>query len=562
MKTNKLITLLILTLTLTLFGGCGETAGVAELTTPTAEVTDIADSATADTADSASVEIGDTGDSPSVTPAKSATEIIILHTNDMHGRVLGDDEGVIGIDRIAALHKNTPDSILLDAGDALHGLPIATLSRGADVAALMAAAGYSAMAVGNHEFNYGWARLAELREIAGFAFLASNVVTAEDNEPFLDDTAVIEIGGVRIGLFGITTESAAFSVMPDYVRGLGFQDPVTTARARVEQLRGQGVDVVVAVTHSGTEGDKGTLSTQLAREVPEIDIIIDGHSHTELPQGLTESGVLIAQTSGHGGSLGRIAVTVENGAVTSKTATLIDFEQAQKTAPDQAVTLKLAAISEGLESLLSEVVGESLDEMSSARSPGVRTQEMPLGSLVADAYREASGAEIAIANGGDIRADLPQGAVTKGDIVSVLPFGNTLMVKIITPALLKEILENGVSGIVLDEDGNIDAEQSPQGRFLQVSGFSFAYDPAKPPGERVVSIVLDGGISLDLDDDTTQITLAGSNYVMTGGDYFVMLTGLAVERELGAADEALAEYVRGWSPVGAGELGRITVVTS
>ena len=496
----------------------------------------------------------------SQTPRPTA-RIILLHTNDTHGRVVYDEFGIIGIDRIAAIHKSIPNSILLDAGDTLHGLPAATLNRGADIAALMKAAGYSAMTVGNHDFNYGWGRLEELRDTAGFPFLASNV-TKTDGSQYLDDTAVIEVSGVKIGLLGITTEATAHLAMPGYVSGLAFADPVTTAKDKAALLQSRGVHLIVAVCHLGDEPYNGTLSTQLAREVPAIDIIIDGHSHTALPEGLLENGVLIAQAGDHGNSLGKVEITVENGRVISKTASLISFEEAQSIEPDETVAAMLAGITADLEQLMSEPVGESTAEMSSARAPGVRTQEMPLGNLIADAYRESADADIAIVNGGDIRADIVPGVITKGGVISVLPFGNTLMVKTVTPALLREVLENAVSGIIVDANGDIDHEQSPQGRFLQVSGFSFSYDPAAPEGERILSITMDDGRALPLNDNTTEITLAGSNYVMTGGDYYIMLAELPVDRELGAADEALAAYVAKHSPIGAPETGRIEAASA
>jgi len=494
-------------------------------------------------------------------PAPGPTaEIILLHTNDTHGRVAGNDTDVIGIDRIAAIHAGLPNSILLDAGDALHGLPIATLLRGADIVALMGKAGYDAMAVGNHEFNYGWARLRELRDMADFPLLASNI--QKDAAFLLDDTAMIEVDGVKIGLFGLTTEGAAHSTMPAYVEGLAFEDAVATAKAKVGDLRGQGAHVVVALCHLGcVPCEGGTLTPELAREVPGIDVIIDGHSHTLLPEGMAENGVLIAQAGDNGKYLGKVTIALENGKITAKTASLIDYEQAQETPPDEAVAARLAEILAEQKVILQEPVGESANDMSSARAPGVRTQEMPLGSLVADAYREAAAADIAVANGGDIRADLKAGTVTKGDIISVLPFGNTLMMKAVTPALLREALENGVSGIVLDANGKIDNEQSPQGRFLQVSGFCFSYDPAAPVGERVVSITLDDGTQLLLDDDTTSLRLAGTNYVMTGGDSYTMLGELPVERELGAADEALAAFIVAHSPAAAPEAGRIYAIS-
>ena len=488
----------------------------------------------------------------------AAGEVVIFHTNDTHGRVAGDGRGVIGIDRIAAIHRSVPGSILVDAGDALHGLPTATLNRGADIIALMNEAGYSAMAVGNHEFNYGYARLVELRDMARFPILSANIM--KDGGTLMRDMAMIERNGVNIGVFGITTDATAHITMSQNVRGLVFEDPVKVAREAAESLRGRGAHVVVALSHLGVVPYEGTTSIELAREVPEIDVIIDGHSHTVLEEGLLENGVLIAQAGQYENYLGKVSISLENGRITSKTASLIGYEEAQETPPDEAVAAKLSEITAGLEVVLRELVGESAESMSSARAPGVRTQEMPLGNLVADAYRNAAEADIAIANGGDIRADLPQDTVTKGDIISVLPFGNTLMVKAVTPALLREALENSVSGITLDEQGNIDHEKSEQGRFLQVSGFSFGYDPAAPAGARIVFITLDDGRELSLDDNETAFSLAGSNFVMTGNDLYTMLGELPVERELGAADEALAEYIEEHSPVAAPKGGRIVVI--
>ena len=491
--------------------------------------------------------------------AAQAAEIFIFHTNDMHGRVADNGRDIIGLDRIAAIRKSVPGSIMLDAGDALHGLPAATASKGADIVALMNEAGYDAMALGNHEFNYGLERLVELRDMARFPFLAANVM--KDGVTLVQGTTVIERNGIKIGIFGITTEETAHSAMPRYVSGLVFGDPVKAAREAADALRGQGADVVLALCHLGITPYKGTTSPELARKAPEIDVIIDGHSHSALNEGLLENGVLIAQAGQYGNNLGKVSIILENGRITSKTASLISYEEAQKRAsPDEAVAAKLSEITAGLGVMLKEPVGEAAKSMSGARAPGVRTQEMPIGSLLADAYREAAESDLAIANGGDIRADLARGVVTKGDIISVLPFGNTLMVKTVTPLLLRQVLENGVSGIILDEQGNIDHEKSEQGRFLHVSGFSFGYDPAAPAGERVVFITLDNGTELSPDDNETRFSLAGVSYLMTGGDYYAMLGELPADRELEAADEALAEYIRKHSPVVAPNGGRIIII--
>jgi len=491
-------------------------------------------------------------DTPRTTPTG---EVVIFHTNDTHGRVVGNEYDIIGIDRIAAISKAVPNSILVDAGDTLHGLPIATLGRGADIATLMKAAGYNAMVIGNHEFNYGWEHLSMLRDIAGFPFLAFNVFS--DEVPFLDDIVVFDIDGVRVGLFGVTNEATADSAMPGFVSGLVFKDPIESAREAVEFLHTKNVHVIVALCHLGVEPYDGTMSTELANAVPEIDIIIDGHSHTELPVGLIENGVLIAQTGHYGNNLGKITISVEKGEIVSKVSGLITYEEASLIPPDEDVTKMLSIISDSISEMLNEPVGESSVTMSADRSPGVRTQEMPIGNLVADAYRAAADADIAIANGGDIRADINAGIITRGDIISVLPFGNTLMVKEISPATLFRVLENGVSGIIAIDENTLDYENSPQGRFLQVSGFSFVYDPLAAEGSRVVSITLDNGRSISKDENLS-LSLAGSNYVMTGGDYYDMLADIPVMRELGSADEALESYIRENSPVSAAVEGRIT----
>jgi 5'-nucleotidase len=339
-----------------------------------------------------------------------------------------------------------------------------------------------------------------------------------------------------------------------------FENPAKVARETADYLRKQGAQVVVALSHLGVTPYDGTLSTELAKEAPEIDVIIDGHSHSALKDGLLENGVLIAQKGENANNLGKVTIILEKGRITSKTASLINYEEAQKTEPDEAVTAKLAEITAGLDVVLKVLVGETTDGMSAIRAPGLRTQGMPLGNLVANAYREAAEADLAVANGGDIRAELKEGTITMGDIISILPFGNTLMVKTVTPTVLRQALENSVSGMILDEQGNIDHEKSEQGKYLQVSGFSFTYNPAAPVGERIVSITLDDGRELSLSDNETRFSLVGTNFVMTGNEHYTMLGELPVSRELGAADEALAEFVRKHSPIVAPKEDRINVI--
>lgn len=475
------------------------------------------------------------------------TTITIFHTNDQHGRFVNDEESVIGLDRIAAIYKNTDNAILLDAGDALHGLPVATLSKGADAIVLMNAVGFDAMEVGNHDFNYGWEHLLELEQHAEFPLLASNV--SKDGERLLEDSVILEIDGVKIGVFGLCTQQTATATMPAYVEDLSFEDVIETAKEMVASLEEQEVQVIVALSHLGVVPAGVPNAVDVAQAVPEIDVLIDGHSHTVLETGLLENGVLIAQTGSYENNLGRVTLQLENGELVSKSASLISYEQAQEVEPDPVVSVMIQDLTSALSETLNEPVGTTETFFSSERAPGVRTQEMPLGSLIADAYREAADVPLAVVNGGDIRADLQPGVVTLGDVISVLPFGNSLMVKEVSPKILKDVLENGVSGIVLMEDGSINHEESAQGKFLHASGFHFTYDPTKPVGQRITSIVLDDGTPLDLTDTQTLYPLVSSNYILTGGDEYQMLAELPVLSEPGVCDEAFITYIENHSPL-------------
>lgn len=495
--------------------------------------------------------------------ADNSTTITIFHTNDQHGRFVGDEKnGIVGIDRIAAVKDSVPNSILIDAGDAIHGLPIATLNKGEDAIMLMSKAGYDYMTTGNHDYNYGYQRLQELKDKASFKILASNVT--KDGKCIFDDTDIKTINGVKIGFFGLATEETKSMTMPSNVEGLAFENAVDTAKARVSSLKQQGAQVIIAIAHLGVVENGATTSQALAQKTDGIDVIIDGHSHTVLEKGNTVKNTLIAQTGNYENNLGKIELIVDkSGKITSKKATLMTgADLLKQIQPKADVQKMLTDITAEQKTVLDQVVGKSGSSFSAERAPGLRTQEAPLGSLLADSNRAYAKADITICNGGSARADIKEGTLTKGDVISVLPFGNNVQVKKVTPVILKSALENGVSGIILNKNGSIDHEASAQGKFPQVSGFKYTYNPTLPAGSRIVDITLDNGMHLDLKDNTTQLTISGSNFLLSGGDGYEMFKSLPVYRELGAEDEALAQYIAEQGTITAPALGRITISTS
>lgn len=245
-------------------------------------------------------------------------EIVIFHTNDMHGHM---DEG-IGIARVAAMKKATPNSLLFDGGDAIQGAPMATLSSGEDVVKLMNLAGYDAMCTGNHEYDYGQEQLLKIRELAEYPMLAANV--KKDGEALLKGIygaertegngqyTLIEKNGVTVGVFGLTTQETKTSSNPAGLIGIDFEDEVETAKSMIDTLEAQGADIIICLAHLGDTKTVPHTAEQLAESLTDtyegkLDAIIDAHSHAV--ENKVVNGVQISQTGTALANLGKMSIT-------------------------------------------------------------------------------------------------------------------------------------------------------------------------------------------------------------------------------------------------------------
>lgn len=468
-----------------------------------------------------------------VTP--EGVHITVMHTNDMHSRVqAGDDNGKsLGIARIAGAartirHDNAGDSLLLDAGDTLHGMPIINISQGSNMVSLLNEAGYDAMVPGNHDYNYGSARLVELSKELDFPVLSANTIDKRTGQFLFPPYKIYSFHGVKVAVFGLTTAETVYKTRPDGIQNIRFLDPVAAARRMVKQLR-QDNDVLIALTHLGIDKSSAVTTDMLVREVPGIDIVIDGHSHTELPQGMTVGNTLIAQTGCYDHYLGEVQLLVKNHQIISKEARLLNDKDldALGVEYDKKVGLTLQEIEQKNSVTFNTVVTHNSRTLSGERTL-VRAHEAELGNLAADAMRWKAQADVALVNGGGIRADLKAGPVTKGDIMSIFPFGNVLYKVRISGTVLQQVLEQSVS-------------QYPAlyGGFQQVSGITFSFDPSRNPGQRV-SQVLVGGTPLVLQKE---YTVAINDFAHLGGDGFSMFIGTPVVGECGTCEEALADYL-------------------
>lgn len=494
-------------------------------------------------------------------------EVIVYHTNDSHGYLSGDGENIVGIDLAAGLKESTPNSILVDAGDATQGLPLASLTKGADVIELMNQAGYDLMTAGNHEFDFGTEAFLSNARKADFPILAANIY--RNGSPLLKDVqegnngchTIIEQNGVRIGFFGLTTADTASSTNPTGITDLEFRDEAETAKAEIAHLEDEGVDVIIAICHMGNM-DASCTSTDLANAMTgeyqdKIDVIIDGHSHTV--ENEETNGILIVQTGSGMAGIGKLTLEIRGNEV-SASEELLGPSDLADVVPDAAVAEQLAQIESSQSELLRETVGKT-DTTLWAGQVGVvavtRLVETNYGDLTADAFRSAAktylqtlGTDtslpvIAVENGGGIRAMSANGDITMGDLISAFPFSNTIYLKKVTPAILYEVME--VSGTALDgqdkETGML-LQQTNSGGFLQISGFTAVFNPDGEEGQKVVSITLDGQTEpLDREDTATEIMMASNNYIMSGGNDYNMLADLPKYGEAGGELETVQSYL-------------------
>ncbi|MDI3547110.1 MAG: 5-nucleotidase / UDP-sugar diphosphatase [Halanaerobiales bacterium] len=473
-------------------------------------------------------------------------EITILHTNDTHSRVEEGKYAGMGFAKLSTLVKEerakNPNLLLLDAGDTFHGQTIANLVEGESIVKIMNAIGYDAMATGNHDFNFGKERLLELNEMTDFPILAANI-KYEDDSPFLDAYVIKEVGGVKVAIFGLATPETTYKTHPKNVKSLVFESPVKAAKVMVDQLKDK-ADVIIALTHLGLSEGSEYTSAMVAKEVPGIDLIVDGHSHHALKEGKRVGDTLIVMAGEYDKNLGVVNLTVEDGKVIAKKARLITKEDTANTEKDTEILKVIDQIKAEIEKITSVVVGKTAVHLDGERE-NVRTGETNLGNLITDAMLDTVDADVAITNGGGIRASIGKGEVTKGEVITVLPFGNFVVVKELKGSVILDAIEHGIS-----------AYPAKEGQFPQVGGMSFIFAPSRPAGERVVKLEI-GGEPVDYDKT---YRVATNDFMAAGGDGYTMFKDAATVQEAGGLEEVVMNYIKEHGTVAPKVEGRIIAV--
>ena len=485
--------------------------------------------------------------------APAAVQLTILHTNDMHSRILPEDDrgNSIGLPEIGAavkaIRQQSPGTLLVDAGDTLHGMPEINISQGKNMVPLLNAIGYDCMVPGNHDYNYGAEQLQTLAKGLHFPVLSANTIDRHTNQLLFPASTILVRQGLRIAFFGITTPEAAYKTSPNNIKNIQFLDAAAAARRMVKQLRPQ-ADLIIGIMHVGLDKSSVITSDAIARAVPGIDVIIDGHSHTELPHGLYVGNTLIAQTGCYDHHLGRVDIQLQGKRITSKTARLYSPAELQAIAPtpDAGIAQMIVRLKKENQSKFSQVIAYSTQTLSGDRQL-IRCQETALGNLTADAMRAAAQADIGLVNSGSIRADLKAGKVTRRDMMAIFPFGNTLKKIAVNGRQLQAVLEHSVQEF-----------PKPSVAFLQVSGLAFVFDPSLPVGQRVTSITV-GDAPMEPDK---LYTVSVCDFLTAGGDGYSMLKEAKVLGEYGTCEEAMVSWLNQRHAISYQPSGRIQAIAS
>ncbi len=443
----------------------------------------------------------------------------ILHVNDFHGFAepyapLGSQQMLGGIAYLASKANDLREgkhALLLSAGDMIQGSMWTNLFTGAPVIELMNAMRFDGMAVGNHEFDFGKDELQRRISEAAFPVLGANVRGLEMLKPFI----IREVGGVRIALIGVVTEDTPLTTHPENVAGLEFNPPAEAVNRYVKELE-QKADIIVVLSHIGHSADR-----LLAEKVGGIDVIVGGHSHTRIERPVTVGGTVIVQAWEHGKALGVLDLTVKDGKIVKYEGRLEDIRP-EKGKEDKSVLSIVKKYEEKVDSALNETVGETRVDLD---GENVRRKETNLGNLVADVMRQVSGADAAIVNGGAIRTSIRKGNVKVKDVYSALPFNDYIVAVRLTGKQITEALEHGVSAV-----------EEESGRFPQVSGLSFTYNPAKEKGARVKEVLI-AGQPLVADKE---YIVATNGFLAAGGDgYRVFAEAIGASGDFSAAGGTL-----------------------
>ena len=483
-----------------------------------------------------------------------AGEIVILHTNDVHG-------AISSYAKVAALKADYEakgaEVLLMDAGDYIQGEPYVSVSQGETAIRLMNYVGYDVATIGNHEFDYGYENLAELAAAAEFPIIAANVMY--NGKTAFEANKVFELeSGVKVGVFGLSTPETATKAHPGKIKGVTFlsgDDMNKAAQAQVDELTAAGCDYIICLGHLGIDdSSKGYRSVDLLEAVTGIDVFIDGHSHSSLDDVKALVGedckvgdTLLTSTGTKLATVGAVVISEDGISIES-----VDLEKYEGS--DDVVEEAAQLVIDEVDAAYGEVFAKSEVELCGEKAPGNRTEETNNGDLIADAILWQAKKDgslpvadenvIAITNGGGIRAAIAAGDITKKDVNTVLPFGNTVAYVTVKGSVLLEALEASTY-----------CTPEAVGAFPQVTGIEFTVDTNKAydqgeqyPGSTYYAPASINRVTIEsingkaFDPEATYVVVT-NDFLAAGGDtYYAFSVSTSVDTGI-PMDEAVMSYI-------------------
>lgn len=477
-------------------------------------------------------------------------KISIVNTADIHGHILYDEEigyysmdttkNIRGMPILKTLADDVKESnentIMLDSGDLFHGTNEANIEKGRAIVEIANKMGYTAMTIGNHDFNFGMDRLKEIRDQLTFPILCANIL--ENGSPIFEQYRVLELGEIKVGLFGLTHEESLTYTNSRDIENVTIENATIVAQRILPQIR-ENCDVVILISHLGQERD-----IELVQKVSGIDLILSGHHHILQTKIMKENKTYLAEAGSFATHIGIADIYMKN-----KQAENIVW-RVETTSDQSKAEKETAAIAQNYYEIayesLKEVVGRADTRLNGLRFD-VRSKETNLANLLTDAMKEVGNADLAIMNGGGIRQSIPEGDISLYTIGEVLPFYNSLVTIEIKGETIYEAIENGLTSY---------PSGMYNGAFPQVSGISYEFDGSQIAGERLQKVYKDG---LPIDKEKVY-KVATNDYLYNGGDGYECLKDARLIFSGGLLKDVLADYIKDKNTVSPGLEGRITVI--
>ncbi|MGL4307695.1 MAG: bifunctional metallophosphatase/5'-nucleotidase [Cetobacterium sp.] len=464
----------------------------------------------------------------------SRYDITIVHLNDIHGRV-EDGNTNIGFSRLKNFiedlrsNKNNGRVFLVDSGDTIHGTTFANLSKGESMVEVYNHLGFDFVTLGNHDFNYGYKRLKELNLKKNYSTLVNNLKDLATGEFIGKPYEIVEVEGLKICFFGIITPETYYKTNSKNIKGVEIEDPILATEKMLNEInkKEKNIDYKIAITHLGDEisTEEKNRSSYLAKKFPEIDLILDGHSHAiyEKPEKIEKTSIV--QTGCYSNNVGLLQIKILEKNIDYR---LIPKEEIHENyQQDMEVENIIDEIIDNQRELMNKIIGETSVYLEGNRDL-VRSRETNFTQLVTDSILWKTGADAVLINGGGIRDSLPPGQITLGEILRAIPFGNYIITKEVKGSDIKEALENGLK-----------AYPNSLGAMAQIAGMEVIFNPKEENFKRVKEVKI-GSENLCLNK---RYKLAVTDFMSLGGENYNSLINSKEVGHYQGIDDILIEYI-------------------